>query len=221
MTAPEGVTGAEQDDAVHRLLDLEVPEIAEGATTVRGYLTALLATLWEQEEEFSSKRPFGGSGWRYDLLIPMARAGMIDGTFDPDGDLVSCDDDAGNVLIAAAIKAMGAESLTRREPGASVAPSGRTAPELAADITELAAERDEARAALSRVTDELREERAARLHRVGERDAARSDLERMRDLAGEILGSFGAGTGGGYRARAGQVQYGRWQERAAGIGARK
>lgn len=38
-----------------------------GASTVGGYLIALLRQLWQEEEGFSGKRPFGNSGWTWDL----------------------------------------------------------------------------------------------------------------------------------------------------------
>jgi hypothetical protein len=50
-----------------------------GAATVREYLVALLRRLWEEEDGFSGKRPFGSSGWRSDLVIPLAKAGYVAG----------------------------------------------------------------------------------------------------------------------------------------------
>lgn len=70
------------------LLDLELPENDSGEGTVGGYLLALLTELWREEEGFSGKRPFGNSGWQYDLYIPMIRAGAIDGiSLDEDGEI--------------------------------------------------------------------------------------------------------------------------------------
>ncbi|MBP7253938.1 MAG: hypothetical protein KBA75_10705 [Alphaproteobacteria bacterium] len=45
--------------------------------TVRDYLRTLLITLWEEKESFSGKRPFGNSGWEYEVLIPLAKAGFV------------------------------------------------------------------------------------------------------------------------------------------------
>ena len=58
-----------------------------GATTIGGYLVALLAALWDEGECFSPKRPFGNSGWERDLATPLEAAGYVsivddDGTFD-------------------------------------------------------------------------------------------------------------------------------------------
>jgi hypothetical protein len=46
--------------------------------TVRQYLRELLSELWEEEESFSGKRPFGNSGWQHDLYRPLHKAGFID-----------------------------------------------------------------------------------------------------------------------------------------------
>lgn len=53
--------------------------------TVRQYLHRLLATLWDEGEGFSGKRPFGNSGWEDDLYKPLIRAGFIPGKLDEDG----------------------------------------------------------------------------------------------------------------------------------------
>lgn len=45
--------------------------------TFRQYFTTLLMTLWEEGEGFSGKRPFGNSGWEYDLFIGLCQAGLI------------------------------------------------------------------------------------------------------------------------------------------------
>lgn len=95
------------DAAARQLLDLALPPNDSGARTVRGYLTALLETLWTEEEGFSGKRPFGNSGWQYDLYAPMARAGLVTATFDGDGFLDTFDDAAADTMILAAIRELG------------------------------------------------------------------------------------------------------------------
>ena len=35
--------------------------------TIKGYLKELSLTLWKEKECFNGKRPFGNSGWDYDL----------------------------------------------------------------------------------------------------------------------------------------------------------
>jgi hypothetical protein len=77
------------------------------AETVREYLVMLLTAVWRQGEGFSGKRPFGNSGWEWDLFGPLVKAGLIVGTFDGDGFLDACDEQRGNALIAAAIAELG------------------------------------------------------------------------------------------------------------------
>lgn len=83
-----------------------------GAATVGEYFGHLLATLWSEGEGFSAKRPFGNSGWQYDVYIALARAGLIDGLmldengyvdeFSPEAQRAADD------LIVAAIRVLGA-----------------------------------------------------------------------------------------------------------------
>ena len=91
-----------------RVLDLPLgPGNDSGETTVRGYLMKLLEMVWREKEGFSGKRPFGNSGWDWDLLAPLVKAGLIAGSLDEDGYLDQCDEEAGQALILAAIKALG------------------------------------------------------------------------------------------------------------------
>lgn len=91
------------DEAARRLLDLELPPNPSGATNVRGYLQALLQKLWTLEANFSGKRPFGYSGWQFDLYAPMIAAGLVSGTLDESGAVDSIDDQAADELVQAAI----------------------------------------------------------------------------------------------------------------------
>jgi len=61
--------------------------------TVRDYLRDLLMTLWEKGEEFSGKRPFGNSGWKYELYRPLIAGGFIPGTLDDDGYVNTVDEE--------------------------------------------------------------------------------------------------------------------------------
>lgn len=91
-------------ETARRVLDLPMPDGNDaGAATVRGYLIALLAELWREEEGFSGKRPFGNSGWQYDVYVPMVRAGLVAGTFDEDGELAGGFEyqDADKLILAA------------------------------------------------------------------------------------------------------------------------
>lgn len=89
-----------------QILDLPMEDNDSGADTVRGYLVALLATLWQEGEGFGGKRPFGNSGWDWDLMRPLVKAGYITGKVDEDGFLDDCDDRAGRKLIAEAIDSL-------------------------------------------------------------------------------------------------------------------
>lgn len=116
------------------LLDFPLPPNDSEAATVRGYFAALLATLWDEKEGFSGKRPFGNSGWECDLYAPMVEAGIVDGEIDDDGYLVSVDDDAADALLLAAIHELGGDGAEpvaiavatayQPEPGESIPAPG-------------------------------------------------------------------------------------------------
>lgn len=69
------------------LLDIPMDPKTNGAdaTTVGGYLRALLAEVWTKGAEFSGKRPFGNSGWEYDIYTALIRADFMKGKLDEDG----------------------------------------------------------------------------------------------------------------------------------------
>jgi hypothetical protein len=105
------------------LLDLALPENDSGASTVRGYLVALLTRLWQEDECFSGKRPFGNGSWQSDIYDAMAKAGIVAGDHDPDEDRTYIRYEAtpmADELILAAIKSMGDVPVTEyseaREP---------------------------------------------------------------------------------------------------------
>jgi hypothetical protein len=106
------MTGREVDP--REVLAAPMPEDNDaGVGTIGEYLVGLLTTLWTELEGFSGKRPFGNSGWDFDLLAALIRADFIDGEFDDDGYLEVLDDSQdrrGRELIMAAIKALGAPS---------------------------------------------------------------------------------------------------------------
>ena len=52
-------------DQLRELLDTSFVERDSNETmTVRQYLLQLLTALWEEDECFNGKRPFGNSGWQ-------------------------------------------------------------------------------------------------------------------------------------------------------------
>ena len=83
VPAAPAPTGKTLGDA----LEISFDSDAGDAMTVRQYLHALLRAVWEDQEGFSGKRPFGNSGWEHDLYGPLAKAGFVDlGPLDEDGD---------------------------------------------------------------------------------------------------------------------------------------
>jgi hypothetical protein len=94
------------EPTAQQILALSMGSNDSGADTIRGYLIELLATLWRENEEFSGKRPFGNSGWDWDLYEPLVKAKLINGSIDEDGFLDDCDDQRGHELIARAIQGL-------------------------------------------------------------------------------------------------------------------
>lgn len=48
-----------------------------GEVPLRYYLGKLLYDLWVNGESFSGKRPFGNSGWDYDIAYALCGAGLV------------------------------------------------------------------------------------------------------------------------------------------------
>lgn len=88
------------------VLDVKMHMNDANAETVRDYLKALLLKLWKEDEGFSGKRPFGNSGWQYEVHYALAKADLIKCEFDEDGDLVDYDQDHADKLILEAIKTL-------------------------------------------------------------------------------------------------------------------
>lgn len=89
------------------VLDLVIPpgDHSEDPITFREYLRLLLAELWV-DHNFSAKRPFGNSGWHYDIYEAMVRAGMVRGSFNDDDELEDVDRGEADILIIRAIRAL-------------------------------------------------------------------------------------------------------------------
>lgn len=63
------------------ILDLEFESSDLGRTvTIREFFKELLTTLFKEGEGFSGKRPFGNSGWDYDLCVCLVQYEIISGT---------------------------------------------------------------------------------------------------------------------------------------------
>lgn len=78
---PQRAAGLGLDSA----LEIRFSSDAGDNITVREYFLRLLQTLWEKGDGFSGKRPFGNSGWDYDLYAPLMREGFIAGKLDDEG----------------------------------------------------------------------------------------------------------------------------------------
>lgn len=72
-------------DQIEDFLDTEFKSFDLGDTTPRKYLHELLVTLWKENDGFSSKRPFGNSGWESDLAHALVKSGHVAGSIDEDG----------------------------------------------------------------------------------------------------------------------------------------
>ena len=67
--------------------------------TLREYFRLLLTELYNAEDGFSGKRPFGNSGWVLDILAGLGRIGVIKATFDSYGYLEDVDEDRGHAVV--------------------------------------------------------------------------------------------------------------------------
>lgn len=88
----------------HPVLDLPMQANDADAATVRDYMKALLLTLLAEGEGFSGKRPFGNSGWDWDMHIPLVKAGLVRGTIDDDGYIEEHDSEKADEMIVAAVR---------------------------------------------------------------------------------------------------------------------
>ena len=88
------------------VLDLPMEKNDANAKTIRDYLKTLLATVWEDEESFSGKRPFGNSGWQGDVYQALVAGGAIIGTVDEDGYATDYDRNEAAAIIQKAIRSL-------------------------------------------------------------------------------------------------------------------
>lgn len=75
---------------------------------VNGYscLKKLLITLWLDGESFNGKRPFGNSGWDYQIYSALISNEIIEGSFDEYGYIEDFDIVKADKLIKEAIKSL-------------------------------------------------------------------------------------------------------------------
>lgn len=72
-----------------------------GECTIRHYLIELAKQCWIEEECFGGKRPFGNSGWKWEVYGALAEGGFISGTKDEDGCWDRVDHKDGDKIILA------------------------------------------------------------------------------------------------------------------------
>ena len=76
----------EQIELARRVLDCPMEDNDADAHTVRDYLAKLALMVWQENEGFSGKRPFGNSGWEHEVYDALADAKLIDREDDQEGD---------------------------------------------------------------------------------------------------------------------------------------
>lgn len=90
-------------DQIESFLDTEFEPMDLGRTTPRKYFSKLLLTLWEEKGGFSGKRPFGSSGWDFDLYLPLVKGGFVNGSLDEDGRIECVDHKQADACVRKAI----------------------------------------------------------------------------------------------------------------------
>jgi hypothetical protein len=64
-------------DFAKALLSIQLQKNDADALNVQQYMRELLASLLDEEEGFSGKRPFGNSGWQYEYLDAIKEADLF------------------------------------------------------------------------------------------------------------------------------------------------
>ena len=60
--------------------------------TLRDFFKELSLMVWNEGEGFSGKRPWGNSGWEYQVFEALIKGGHVPGKLDSDGYIEECDD---------------------------------------------------------------------------------------------------------------------------------
>lgn len=88
------------------VLKIKMGKNDAGAKTIGEYLVALAAAVWEENEGFSGKRPFGASGWECEIYLALIQAKAIPGSLDEDDYIDECDEQAADALVKKALKSL-------------------------------------------------------------------------------------------------------------------
>lgn len=79
-----------------------------GKCSIRHYLVELAKQCWLKEESFGGKRPFGNSGWTWDVYGALVEGGFVTGTTDEYGCLEEFDcEKADQIILACFAKLQG------------------------------------------------------------------------------------------------------------------
>lgn len=92
------------DEILNLKMDIDMNDA--GASSIREYLKELLFVLWDEREGFSGKRPFGNSGWEFDLYVPLIESGVVEGTLDLDGYVQHVNKEQADTIIYNCIHAL-------------------------------------------------------------------------------------------------------------------
>lgn len=92
-----------------QVLDCPMGENDAEAKTIRDYLSKLLSLVWQEEEGFDGKRPFGNSSWQLEVYAALAENALIEATKDEWNDWNYRDADA-NALVQTAILGLAGEA---------------------------------------------------------------------------------------------------------------
>lgn len=76
------------------------------SVSIREFMQELLLTLWDEQEGFSGKRPFGNSGWTGDMEACLIKAGVVTGELDDDGCIYLFDNKEFDKTIVRIIRAL-------------------------------------------------------------------------------------------------------------------
>jgi hypothetical protein len=89
------------------LLDTPMDQNEADAKTIGEYLKALLLKVWQKGEGFNGKRPFGTSGWQFEIYKALIKSGAVNGKLDDENGWVeSVDEEQANALVSDAIKGL-------------------------------------------------------------------------------------------------------------------
>lgn len=82
------------------ILAMPMGENDAAAATIGQYIMILGAQVFEEQDDFSGKRPFGNSSWVFEVYEALIRCGVLAGEFDVDGYIQRCDTHEADAVIS-------------------------------------------------------------------------------------------------------------------------